>query len=166
MLASLAVAALLAAVPHATAQAPEAPPAADARTRDEFILVGKGEVKARSLLHSAVVCEFRKYIQGLPGVSSSRLLALRFTRDLGAEDLRQVLRGIVQGQPGYSPEELGAFLRPLAAVAKGSTLELRWGAGPTLEIRPQGAPRSQVPASGVAEALWSRLGGEAPGKPG
>jgi hypothetical protein len=127
---------------------------------EQFIFVGKGEVKGRALLDSTVVCEFRKYVQGLPGVASSRLLAFRFTRDVTAEQVRQMFRGIVQGEPGYSAAELEALTSALPAMAKGSTMELRWGAGTPLEIRPQAAARVSVPASAVAEAAWMRLGRE------
>ena len=161
MLTALALAGLLIAAPEVRAQSD--PASADARAKEEFILVGRGELKAKSLLDASAICEFKKFIRGVPGADSSRLLALRFTRDVAVDQLREVIRGLVQGRPGYAPPELEALLRALSPMAKGSTLELRWGSGPAVEVRAQGAGRIEVPAAGAAEVVWSRLGQDTPG---
>jgi hypothetical protein len=36
-------------------------------------------------------------------------------------------------------------------------LELRWGSGPVVEVRIQGAGRRNAPAARVTEAIWERL---------
>jgi hypothetical protein len=143
------------AAPAAYAQADLPPP--EKPREDQFILVGKGEVKGKSLLDAEVICEFRKFIQGVPGADSSRLLTFRFTRDVSADQLREVFRGFVEGRPGYTPSELEALLRSLAPMPKGSMLELRWGSGPVVEVRIQGAGRRNAPAARVTEAIWERL---------
>ena len=153
--AALAIAALALAAPAAYAQADLPPP--EKAKEDQFILVAKGEVKGRSLLDAEVICEFRKFIQGVPGADSSRLLTFKFTRDVSADQLHQVFRGFVEGRPGYTPSELEALLRAVTPMPKGSTLELRWGSGETVELRIQGAARRNAPAKRVAEVIWARL---------
>lgn len=153
--AAFAIAALALAAPAAFAQADL--PSPEKPKEDQFILVAKGEVKGKSLLDAEVICEFRKFIQGVPGADSSRLLAFKFTRDVSADTLHQVLRGLVEGQAGYTPSELEALLRAVGPMAKGSTLEFRWGSGETVELRIQGAGRRNAPAKRVAEIIWARL---------
>jgi hypothetical protein len=154
-IAALAIALLAFAATAACAQADLPPP--EKAKEDQFILVGKGEVKGRSLLDSEVICEFRKFVQGVPGTDASRLLTFRFMRDVSADQLHQVFRGLVEGRPGYTPSELEALLRAVAPMPKGSTLELRWGVGENVELRIQGAGRRNAPAKRVAEVIWARL---------
>jgi hypothetical protein len=154
-LAALAVAAVVFAAPAAYAQADLPPP--EKPREDQFILVGKGEVKGKSLLDAEVICEFRKFIQGVPGAESSRLLTFRFMRDVSVDQLHQVFRGFVQGRTGYTQSELEALLRAVAPMPKGSTLELRWGSGENVELRIQGAGRRNAAAARVAEVIWARL---------
>jgi hypothetical protein len=154
-LAALALATLVFAAPAARAQA-DTPPTEKAK-EDQFILVAKGEIKGKSLLDAEVICEFRKFIQGVPGADSSRLLTFRFTRDVSADQLREVFRGLVEGHTGSTSAEREALMRTLGPMVKGSTLEFRWGSGPMVEVRIQGAGRRQAEARRVTEAIWSRL---------
>ncbi len=152
-LAALAIAVLVFAAPaYAQADLPSPEKPRD----DQFILVGKGEVKGK-LLDSEVICEFRKFIQGVPGAEASRLLTFKFTRDVSADQLHQVFRGFVEGRTGYSQSDLEALLRAITPMPKGSTLELRWGSGETVELRIQGAGRRNAHAARVAEVVWARL---------
>jgi hypothetical protein len=130
-LAVLAVAAVALAAPAAYAQADLPPP--EKPREDQFILVGKGEVKGKSLLDAEVICEFRKFIQGVPGADSSRLLTFRFTRDVSADQLREVFRGFVEGRP--------ATRRPSSRRCC---------------VRSRRCPRARCSSSGGAAARWSR----------
>jgi hypothetical protein len=154
-LAALATAALVFAAPAVRAQAETPPP--EKPKEEHFILVGKGELKGKSLLDGEVICEFRKFIQGVPGADSSRLLNFRFTRDVSADQVREVFKGLLEGHAGYTPAEREALMRTVGPMVKGSTLELRWGSGPVVEVRVQSAGRRQAEARRVAEVIWSRL---------
>lgn len=125
----------------------------------DFSRQGTGELKARSLLAAVTLCEFAKYEarddaqQGRP-----RLLVLRFARKLSAEQLQQVFRGVVEGHPGYSDVELGAFLGLLPSVATGSVVHLRADSTGTLGVFGATKQLGSVAAPGLVTALWQGLG--------
>jgi hypothetical protein len=127
----------------------------------EFSRLGTGEMKARALLTTVTLCQFAKYeAQDDAQQARPKLLVLHFARKLSADQLRQVLRGVVAGHPGYSETELAAFLDLLQPVATDAVLQFRADSAGGLAVFAAARPLGSVVAPQLAAALWAGLGTE------
>lgn len=127
----------------------------------QFSLRGTGELKAKALFTTVTLCEFAKY-EAHDDAQQVRpkLLVLHFARKLSADQLRQVLRGVVEGHTGYSETELAAFLAFLQPVATDAVLQFRADSAGELAVFAAGRQLGSVVAPQLAAALWAGLGTE------
>ncbi len=124
----------------------------------ELSRVGTGTLEARALLTTVTICELAKYRAREPTQQGGlRLLVLRFARKLCADHVRQVFRGVVETQSGYSPAELRAFLELLPAVRAGSVLDLWTDREGGLEVFAVDESLGSLVAPQLIAALWAGL---------
>jgi hypothetical protein len=126
-----------------------------------FALTETGTMKARALVGSVTIFEFAKYATSDQQQNpDQRLLVLRLTRALSANQLQQVFRGVVRSRTGYSDAQLQTFLALLPAAASGSTLRLRSGAHGNLDVFVGDTLAGSVDAQQLAVAVWAGFSGD------